>query len=79
MLNLAEIQAFMVALITCKNEEDPIKNEGSVVLTTFVPLIYKAMGMFSDAQAQLTPQSVVKSDLNSNSSEIYNCPPYLQV
>ena len=34
------IQDFMVALITCKNEEDPIKNEGAtiLVLTRFSPL-----------------------------------------
>ena len=28
------IQAFMVVLVTCKNEEDPIKNEGPRVVTT---------------------------------------------
>ena len=27
------IQAFIVVLVTCKNEEDPIKNEGARVLT----------------------------------------------
>ena len=32
------IQAFIVVLITCKNEEDPIKNEGARVLTRFSPL-----------------------------------------
>ena len=32
------IQAFMVVLVTCKYEEDPIKNEGARVLTTFSPL-----------------------------------------
>ena len=32
------IQACMVVLITCKNEEDPIKNEGAGVLTRFSPL-----------------------------------------
>ena len=32
------IQAFMVVLVTCKNEEDPIKNEGARVLTRFSPL-----------------------------------------
>ena len=31
-------QAFMVVLVTCKNEEDPIKNEGTRVLTRFSPL-----------------------------------------
>ena len=28
----------MIVLVTCKNEEDPIKNEGSRVLTRFSPL-----------------------------------------
>ena len=38
----------MVVLVTCKNEEDPIKNEGAIVVTTlFIN--------FSDAQAELTP------------------------
>ena len=32
------IQAFMVVLVTCKNEKDHIKNEGSRVLTKFSPL-----------------------------------------
>ena len=58
------IQAFIVVLVTCKNEEDPIKNEGARVLTRFPH--YKSMGMFSDAQGsdaqgQLTLQSMVES------------------
>ena len=32
------IQAVIVVLVTCKNEEDPIKNEGARVLTRFSPL-----------------------------------------
>ena len=32
------IQAFIVVLVTCKNEEDPIKNEGARVLKRFSPL-----------------------------------------
>ena len=32
------IQAFIVVLVTCKNEEDPIKDEGARVLTRFSPL-----------------------------------------
>ena len=32
------IQAFIVVLVTCKNEKDPIKNEGARVLTRFSPL-----------------------------------------
>ena len=31
------IQAFMVVLVTCKNEEDQFKNEGARVATTFLP------------------------------------------
>ena len=37
------IQAFIVVLLTCQNEEDPIKNEGARVLTS---LLFD----FSDAQ-----------------------------
>ena len=32
------IRAFSVGLITCKNEKDPSKNEGTRVVTTFLPL-----------------------------------------
>ena len=32
------IQAFMVVHVTCKNEEDPFKNEGDKVVTTDVQL-----------------------------------------
>ena len=42
----------MVVLVTCQNEEDPIKNESARVLTTLNI-------NFSDAQGQLTPQCVV--------------------
>ena len=28
----------MVGLVICKNEEDPSKNEGTRVVTTFLPL-----------------------------------------
>ena len=112
----------MVVLLTWKNKEDPIKNEGARVFTTLyiefsdaqgqktlesvsvsgqnwnssklscmsslptrMKLIhtkmkelersqdfshYKSMGIFQNAQGQLTPQSLVKSDPNSNLSEI---------
>ena len=112
----------MVVLLTCKNKEDPIKNEGVRVFTTLyidfsyaqgqitlksvvVPsqnwyssklscmsslptrmkMIhtkmkelecsqdfshYKSMGIFPDAQGQLTPQSLVESGPNSNLSKI---------
>ena len=32
------VQAFMIVLIICKNKKDPIKNDGSRVLTRFSPL-----------------------------------------
>ena len=35
---LKPIQAFMADLVTCKNEEDPLENEGTRVVTTFLPL-----------------------------------------
>ena len=36
--NLKIIQAFMHVLVTCKNEDDQIKNEGARVFTRFLPL-----------------------------------------
>ena len=112
----------MDVLVTCQNEEDPIKNRGARVLTTLyinfsdaqghitLELVvvsgrnlnssklscmssltarmgmidskmkelkcsqdfshYKSMGIFSDAQGQLTPQSFVRSGRISNSSEM---------
>ena len=38
LLKFELIQAFMHVLDTCKNEEDPIKNEGARVFTRFIPL-----------------------------------------
>ena len=50
-------------LVACKNEEDPIKNEGARVVTTlFINL--------SDAQGQLTPKSAMENCRNSNSSKL---------
>ena len=43
-----------------------IKNEGARVVTTFFSH-YKSMGMFQDAQGQLTLQSLVRSGRISNS------------
>ena len=47
----------MVVLLTCKSKEDPIKNEGVRVFTT----LYID---FSDAQGQITLESVVVSSRN---------------
>ena len=111
----------MDVLVTCKYEEDPIKNEGARVVTTLYSKFsdagadnfgvgvgiwpkfdssklscmsslparmrmidskmkelecsqdfshYKSMGIFPDAQGQLTPQSLVRSGRTSNSSEM---------
>ena len=37
-LKIKLIQAFMVVLVTCKNEEDPFKNEGARVVKTDLTL-----------------------------------------
>ena len=53
----------MGLLVACKNEEDPIRNEGARVVTTLLI-------NFSDAQGQLTPKSVMEPCRNSNSSKL---------
>ena len=46
--NFELIRDFMVVLVTCKNEEDPSKNEGArVAVRLYVD--------FSDAQGQIIP------------------------
>ena len=52
--NFEQVRDVMVVLVTCKNEEDPIKNEGARVFTTLYI-------NFSDAQGQITLVSVVVS------------------
>ena len=59
----------MVVLLTCKNEEDPIKNRGARVFTTLYI-------NFSDAQGQITLELVVVSGRNLNSSKPL-CKPFL--
>ena len=49
----------MHVLVTNKNEDESIKNEGASVVTTFYH--YKSMGIFLDAQGQLTPKSIVQT------------------
>ena len=66
--NFKLIQALMYVIITCKYEKDLIKNSREKVETSFFH--YKPIGIFSDVQGQLTPQSVVQSSRNSNSSEL---------
>ena len=57
------IRDIVVILVTCKNEEDPLKNKDARVATT-------QNIDFSNTQGQITPQSEVGSGRNSNSSEI---------
>ena len=53
----------MVALVTCKNEEDPIDNVGARVFTTLYI-------NFSDTQGHITQELVVVSCRNLNSSKL---------
>ena len=57
----------MPVLVTSNFDDDSIKNERASLETAFSH--YKSMGIYLDAQGQLTP-SVVRFGRNSNSSEI---------
>ena len=46
-------QAFMPVLVTSNFDDDSIKNERASMETAFSH--YKSMGIFLDAQGQLTP------------------------
>ena len=59
--NLSE--TLWLSLFSAKKEKDPIKNEGARVFTTLYI-------NFSDAQGQITPESVVVSGRNLNSSKL---------
>ena len=58
----------MHVLLSCKYEEDRIKIKDLECSQYFSH--YKSMGIFPDAQGQLPPLSLVRSDRISNSSEI---------
>ena len=53
----------MVVLLTCKNKEDPINNKGARVFT-------RLSIVFSDAQGQITLESVVVPSRNWNSFKL---------
>ena len=61
--NFELVRDVIDVLITCKYEEDPIRNRGARVFTT---LYVK----FSDAQGQITMESVVVSGQNLSSSKL---------
>ena len=62
-LNFELVRDIIDVLLTCKYEEDPIKNEDAKVLT-------RLSDVFSDAQGQLTPKSAAEFCPNSNSSKL---------
>ena len=59
----------MVGLVTCKNEEDPSKNEGTIVVTKFLPSM--SMGIFPYAQGHLRPWSDPAEQVLNTSIFIY--------
>ena len=67
--NFEPVHDVMVVLVTCKNEEDLIKNEGARLLTTLYI-------NFSGAQGQITLELVVVTSRNLNSSKL-SCMSYL--
>ena len=72
--DLAEFQTvrdIIDVLVTCKYEEDPIKNEGARVVTTLY-------SNFSDGQGQITLVLVSVSGRNLNSLKLSCSPRYLQ-
>ena len=56
--NFKLIRAFMYVIVTCKYEMDPM-NKAEKSGNTVFPII-SLWGIFSNAQGQLTPQSVVR-------------------
>ena len=62
--NFELVRDLMDVLVTCKNEEDPIKNEGARVVTTLYINI-------SDVQGQITLVLVVVSGRNPS---FHACP-----
>ena len=61
----------MGLLVACKNEVDPIKNEGARVVITLLII-------FSDTQGQLTPKSVMNPAEIQNHPSFYGWSCYLQ-
>ena len=61
--NFKLIQDIIVVLNTCKNKEDPIKNEGARVFTTFYI-------NYSDVQGHITLEFVMVSGRNLNTSKL---------
>ena len=73
-LNFEVSQAFMHILVTCKNEDYSIKNEGARVATVYFP--YKYTGIFSRRSRAAT--SAVHCPIWPNLERCYGCPHYLK-
>ena len=58
----------MNAVVPCEYGKDPIENSRDNAWTLFSH--YKSIGIFSNAQGQITPQPDVRSGRISNSSEL---------
>ena len=67
----------MPVLVASNFDDDSIKNEQASMATAFYHYMYKSMGNFLDAQAQL----IRWSDLAEIRTHVrfYACPHYLQV
>ena len=56
------IHAFMICLVICKNEENPSKNEGTKVVTTFFPLyVYGDFSRLSRVANSLVPCRILQN------------------
>ena len=56
MLNFEIIPDIIVVLLTCKNEEDPIKNEGARVLTRLYVVFSVAQGQITEISGEILPK-----------------------
>ena len=61
------IQTFTGVLVTCKNEEDPFKNEGARS-----PIVSLCRFLY-DAQGKFTLQSEIGYTLNQTHPSFYGC------
>ena len=55
--NFKLIRDYIVVLVTCKNEEDPIKNEGARVLTIYSSIIQHSRAASSEVSGGFPPKS----------------------
>ena len=67
-LNFEKNWDLMYVVVPCKYGKDPIENSGDNAWTPFSH--YKSIGIFSNAQEQITPQPEVGSGWISNLSEL---------